>query len=246
MLIVAISTDLGIGVCVLLLYKFQPFAFPETVFKGFVNVNLAVLSIAAASLAFRDSRRAVAPDRTTRWLLAVVLALFAAGEIVCLVQDWALGDREWPVDGSGLFWLVSRACLMVLLVRAGLRNGPRPPLPVMGGIYAVTVLVLVFGARWALIPMLDQSDDHGFSILIESADLLCLGAWLIAMARGGFAWTDRPLWGSLFGVAVILATDQVLHFDMASERGAFVLGEMGYFSGYLLVAWAHRDGCRND
>ena len=57
----------------------------------------------------------------------------------------------------------------------------------------------------------------------------------LAFTGGGL--TTPPLLWPVLGVTLLLATDLLLYRDIATGADAFVLGEAGYFGGYLLAAW---------
>jgi len=232
-LIAAIVLDLGVSVLVLAARKAGMLS--EAPYKGFVNVNM-VLTATAAALFAVDALRRGPRDRTAMGLLAGALSLLAMGEAACLLQDWLLASRDWSAPWYDLSWLAARGLVLVLLVRGVVVTGPRPPL----GAAAATgagALAVVAVAVWASLlplargrPLLDIAD---LSVPMLAADLAAIGIFAAAFARGGV----RPVLFPLCGVVAVLCTDILLYRDVATDSGAFCLGEMGYFGGYLLAAW---------
>jgi hypothetical protein len=232
--------DLAIGLLVLVAYKLQFVPLGEDPYKGFVNVNLLLTSLAAAGFAGLAARRWRDPGAA---LLAATLSLLALGEVLCFVQDWLLADRAWSVDLFDVAWLAARALFGAMLVRAAMRGGSAPSGGTRIAAWSAAVVLVALGLSLALLPLLrvaDGGETGLFSPALLSMDLLLLLLAAAAFHRGGLA--TPPLALPVLGVTLLLATDLLLYRDIATAADAFVLGEAGYFGGYLLAAWACAGG----
>jgi len=243
-LIAATAIDLGVSLCVVAARKFG--LLDEDPYKGFLNINMLLVSSAAALAALGAVRRGRG-DRVTGGLLAAVLVLLVLGEGICTVQDWLFGDRIWTVAWYDVMWVAGRCVLIVLLLRAAVGGGARPSNRALGIACAVIGVLVIAGASTALVPLLGASDfiESGpVAVALLSLDLVALLVGAVAYARGGLGSLSSGPLLSLCGLGLILSTDILLFRDIATGAEAFCLGEMGYFCGYLLTAWGTANSWR--
>ena len=169
-------------------------------------------------------------------MLAVTMIFLLVAELGAFILELRPPEVQ---PGSFLVWTICcRLGVAALAVRAALR-----PLPGTNDtVWTVpSALAMVVAAVWGLTLVAYPLwlDGHGADALVAACAVLALAMVAVALWRGGAGHPRQtPLrFFALAGLCLYLITDLSYMQHMARGDESFVVAEVGFYGGYLLVAW---------
>ena len=236
-----ILLDLVLALLALGAYKLLVYPKHRPLFLLLVNVNMIICALAALVSAVvlrrRTRRELTGADTVVCWLLLAAAGGLVIGEISAFALEFLSDPQSGATGPEALVSLASRLGVVVLAGWAAFGPLARTHRTEWTTAAALAVVAAaVWGATLVGYPM--WLDGHE-PVLLAMGEVLALALAAVALRRGG-AGSPRltpARFYSLAGLSLYLVTDLYYLQHMARGDESFCVAEMGFYVGYMLVAW---------
>jgi len=217
----------------------------ESMLLPLINATVVTCALIALGSTVRVALRGVRPGVPGfNALVLLALVTLLAGEIATWAREiMDLGD-EIGLGPVNLLWIAGRVLVLALFAQTlrAPRSGPAQARGRAVLLALVGSLVLGFGLFGVALPMAEAHgglDQALGPVLVIVLQALVLALVPVVYALGGLGSArDHPQRRfTLLGLALYMATDQLLYHLSVIGREDIWVPELGYLAGYLLVAY---------
>ena len=228
--------DLVLALGALGAYKLWVYPDRRALFLLGVNLNMmlcALAALAGAVISWRALRKT--EEAVFARLLVGAVGALLAGEALAFAAEFLPRGTVGPALETGLS-LAGRLGVALLAGWVAFRC----PATSRAEWSTTAALLLLAAVAWgaALVMYPAWLDGRGAAALLAAADLLGLVLVSAVLRRGRAGSLARP--ARLFllaGLGLFLITDLYYLQHAARDDASFCLAEVGFYAGYLLVAW---------